>query len=262
MKPIVSFDMDMTLLDHSTNQIPGSAMEAVRRLRENYVVVLATGRDMDSHFSIRLRDLVKPDAIVHTNGAKVTVKDQVIHESHMSGELKRRLLDFALEHGLAVGVTIGNDDFYTNPECVTRNDQERWGECGRQYRDPWRLMDMDVPSMCYIGPPEGAAMIGKEFPELRLPLFAGMQGADIIEARNSKAKGLELLCRHFGTTMEEAYAFGDSMNDYEIIQAVGTGIAMGNGDPRLKAAADYVTDDIGKDGIYKACVHFKLFEDS
>ena len=258
MKPIVSFDMDMTLLDHSTNEIPDSAMEAIRRLRENHVIVLATGRDMDSHFSVRLRDLVKADAIVHTNGAKVTVKDQVIHESHMSGELKRRLLEFAADHELAVGVTIGNDDFYTHPECVTKNDLERWGDCGRQYRDPWTLMEMKVPSMCYIGPPEGAALRGAAFPELRLPLFAGKQGADIIEARNSKANGLELLCKYFGTSMEEAYAFGDSMNDYEIIKAVGTGIAMGNGDPRLKEAADYVTADISHDGIYKACVHFGL----
>lgn len=258
MKPIVSFDMDMTLLDHRINEIPDSAMEAIRRLRENYVIVLATGRDMDSHFSVGLRDLVKADAIVHTNGAKVTVGDQVIRESHMSGDLKRRLLAFAAEHGLAVGVTIGNDDFYMNPEQVTKNDLERWGDCGRQYRDPWKLLDMDVPSMCYIGSPDGAALMEKAFPELRFPLFAGKQGADIIEAKNSKANGLELLCRYFGTSMKEAYAFGDSMNDYEIIKAVGTGIAMGNGDPRLRAAADYVTADIGDGGIYKACVHFGL----
>ena len=56
-------------------------------------------------------------------------------------------------------------------------------------------------------------------------------------------------------------AFGDSMNDYEIIQAVGTGIAMGNADQRLKAVADYVTADIGDDGIYKACVHLGLIND-
>ena len=34
------------------------------------------------------------------------------------------------------------------------------------------------------------------------------------------------------------------MNDYEIVQAAGTGIAMGNSVQKLKDAADYVTDDI------------------
>ena len=58
--------------------------------------------------------------------------------------------------------------------------------------------------------------------------------------------------------MEKTYAFGDSMNDLEIIQAAGVGIAMGNGAPELKEAADYVTSDIGEDGIYRACKHFHL----
>ena len=46
------------------------------------------------------------------------------------------------------------------------------------------------------------------------------------------------------------------MNDYEIVQAAGTGIAMGNSVQKLKDAADYVTDDIAQDGVWKACRHF------
>lgn len=261
MKPIVSFDMDMTLLDHETFTIPHSAREALERLRENYIVVLATGRDMDSHYSVELKDLVKADAIVHANGTKVTVGDKILYKTQMGTELKRRLLTFAQDHDLSIGVTIGDDDYYVHPERVTRFDEERWGECGRRYVDAWKLMDIEVPSMCYIGEPEGAALIEEAFPDLRLPLFAGLMGADIIEKRNSKAKGLAMLCEYFGTTMKESYAFGDSMNDYEIIQAVGTGIAMGNGDPRLKEVADYVTSDIGDDGIYRACVHLGLIKE-
>ena len=55
MKPIVSFDVDMTLLDHKDWTIPDSAMETLERLRENYTIVLATGRDMDSSFSVVLK---------------------------------------------------------------------------------------------------------------------------------------------------------------------------------------------------------------
>ena len=46
------------------------------------------------------------------------------------------------------------------------------------------------------------------------------------------------------------------MNDYEIVQAAGTGIAMGNSVQKLKDTADYVTDDIARDGVWKACRHF------
>ena len=69
---------------------------------------------------------------------------------------------------------------------------------------------------------------------------------------------LDKVCEYFHIPMSETYAFGDSMNDLEILQEAGTGIAMGNAVPALKEVADYVTDRIDEDGIYKACKHFGL----
>ena len=109
-----------------------------------------------------------------------------------------------------------------------------------------------------MGNPEGARKLEEAFPELKCPLFGGAKGADVLEKRNSKANGLRILCEYWGVDMERTYAFGDSMNDIEIIQAAGTGIAMGNGVQALKDVADYVTADIDKDGVYKACEHFHL----
>ena len=51
MKTLISFDVDMTLLDHATYKIPDSAMEAIEALRKNHFIVLATGRDMDTYYS-------------------------------------------------------------------------------------------------------------------------------------------------------------------------------------------------------------------
>ena len=66
------------------------------------------------------------------------------------------------------------------------------------------------------------------------------------------------LCRFFGVPVEQTVAFGDSMNDYEIICAAGTGVAMGNSVEELKQAADYVTTPIGEDGVWNACVNLNL----
>ena len=83
MKGIASFDMDMTLLDHATFKIPDSASRALSRLRERYYIVIATGRDLDSKFSAGLKELVEPDAIIHLNGTKITVGDEMIYEHRM-----------------------------------------------------------------------------------------------------------------------------------------------------------------------------------
>jgi len=44
----------------------------------------------------------------------------------------------------------------------------------------------------------------------------------------------------------------------EMITAAAHGIAMGQGNPELLLASDYVTDSIYEDGIYKAFKHFGI----
>ncbi|MCR4933696.1 MAG: HAD hydrolase family protein, partial [Lachnospiraceae bacterium] len=74
----------------------------------------------------------------------------------------------------------------------------------------------------------------------------------------SKAKGMRKLCEYLGADMEDTFAFGDSNNDLEMIEAAKVGIAMGNGTKEIKEAADYITDGIWEDGIEKALKHFGL----
>lgn len=56
----------------------------------------------------------------------------------------------------------------------------------------------------------------------------------------SKASGIAQLAEHYGIGRDEVMAFGDSMNDYEIIRFVGTSCAMANARPALKAVATRV----------------------
>ena len=49
-------------------------------------------------------------------------------------------------------------------------------------------------------------------------------------------------------------------NDVEMLNFTGLSIAMGNGVPEAKAVADYVTDDIDKDGWANGIKHFKLID--
>ena len=74
----------------------------------------------------------------------------------------------------------------------------------------------------------------------------------------SKATGIAWLCDYLGIAKEDTYAIGDSINDLEMLQSVGHGIAMGNGTQVAKDAAEYVTTDIHEDGIYNALKHYGL----
>lgn len=260
---MISFDLDMTLLDHKTGEITPSALQAIRRLRERHKIVLATGRDMDNYYSSKFRDIVKPDAIVHLNGTKVTVGEKLLYEHEFDKELLRELLTYCGACGFAVGVTVGDEDYYIHPEVVEESDRRLWGITGRRFCDPWKLLEMKVRTLAFVGNEEQAAQIEHRFHQLRLPLFAGKHGADVIEKGYSKADGLRCLAEYFGedTDLRDTVAFGDSMNDMEVIQEAGTGVAMGNAIEELKKCADLVTDPIEQDGIWNACIRLGLFEE-
>ncbi|MCD8121303.1 MAG: Cof-type HAD-IIB family hydrolase [Clostridiales bacterium] len=260
MKGIVSFDIDMTLLNHADYRVPDSAMRAIEQLRKNYYVVLATGRDLDTSYSAGYREMFNPDAIIHLNGTKVEVGGEVIASHFMDRNLVERVLHFAEGKSFAVGLTAGSEDYFVNPEYVTIHDMRRWGSSDRRFRNPWKLMEMEVRTMTYIGSEEGRKQVEEAFPELRLPPFSSREGADMIELGSSKAVGLGRLCTYFDIPIEKTVAFGDSMNDMEIIEAAGIGVAMGNADEELKAVADYVTTAIGDDGVWNACVNLGLIE--
>ncbi|MDD6196799.1 Cof-type HAD-IIB family hydrolase [[Clostridium] aminophilum] len=260
---LVSFDLDMTLLDHKDLRIPDSALRALDLLRQSgKKIILATGRDMDTHYSRQYIDLIRPDAVIHMNGTKITAGSRLLYEHHFNRNLLRAMMTFCEERGYSIGMTYGDDDYYLNPEAVEANDLRRWGECGRHFRDPSALLTLPVRTLAFVGSPDQVKEMQKTFPNVRFPLFSSQTGADIVEEGCSKADGLVRLARYFGEdpSLKDAVAFGDSMNDIEVIRAVGTGIAMGNAVPELKEVADYITDPIGQDGIYNACRKFGLFE--
>ena len=74
----------------------------------------------------------------------------------------------------------------------------------------------------------------------------------------SKRTGAEYVLRYHGIDKAHAYAIGDSLNDLPMLEAAGTGISMGNGG-LLLPHADYVTEDLYHDGVYKAMEHFGFF---
>lgn len=81
---------------------------------------------------------------------------------------------------------------------------------------------------------------------------------ELVPKGYSKATGIEYMCRFLDVEHADTYALGDSDNDVEMLRFAGCGIAMGNGTPEAKDAADYVTKGIHEDGVYLALERFGL----
>lgn len=82
--------------------------------------------------------------------------------------------------------------------------------------------------------------------------------AEISPLDVNKGTGVLMVVTHYHGDMKNTYAFGDSMNDYEMIKEVAHGVAMGNGQQEIKDIAEFVTTDIDEDGIANALKHYNL----
>jgi hydroxymethylpyrimidine pyrophosphatase-like HAD family hydrolase len=74
---------------------------------------------------------------------------------------------------------------------------------------------------------------------------------DVLPKNVNKFTGCQWAMQDAGSSPAHAYAFGDAMNDLEMLRGVGTGIAMGNAHPTLKAVANRVTAAVHEDGVAK-----------
>ena len=75
---------------------------------------------------------------------------------------------------------------------------------------------------------------------------------EIISKEFDKGMGVRLVAGTLGFDIADTIGFGDSMNDLEMIETVGTSVCMENGADALKAVSDIVCPAVTEDGLAKA----------
>jgi Cof subfamily protein (haloacid dehalogenase superfamily) len=81
---------------------------------------------------------------------------------------------------------------------------------------------------------------------------------EILPPGISKLRGLQLLGDHLGIGLKEMVAIGNSVDDLEVIENVGLGVAMGNAPVELKRVAGWITRSNNENGVtYMIKEHFR-----
>jgi hypothetical protein len=96
-----------------------------------------------------------------------------------------------------------------------------------------------------------AAMDGRFGSEVQAtrshPRFAELVRRDV-----NKGTALRRVAEVAGVPIEQTMGIGDNLNDLDLVQSAGIGVAMGDGDPRVRAAADWITGSYEEDGVAQA----------
>ncbi|MGX8714403.1 MAG: Cof-type HAD-IIB family hydrolase [Lachnospiraceae bacterium] len=252
MKKILSFDMDNTLVDDRVSKIPASALEAIDRIRDRALIILSTGRDLTLEATRAHLSLLKPDGAVHAGGAMVDLQGRRICRHLFDPALVERIVSFGLARDLCICGLVDDIQYTTRRDKLEPIKDVLTGEKEVVWGDARLLPQRPVMSLGLCGEEWEADLLRQEFPDLRIPTVIPGIWCDITEPQVSKLHGMQILLKELGAGMQDVVAFGDSMNDYELLEAAGFGVAMGNSDERLKKIADHVTTDIDRDGISNA----------
>lgn len=249
-------DFDGTLFSHTQHKFPNSAIQAINETRAKGITVfLCTGRAKSEFKQFDLSPL-KVDGMVLCNGQIVLdSEDNIIFENPISGKLKERLIDIYESKKQPIYFA-NNEELILNFENETiRRVQNAVSSKIPPVKD-YHGENFYMASAFYDNEDELAFLNNlKDEAEVT---YWHVGAVDIVPKGSCKSYGIRKTLEILNIPIEETIGFGDGDNDIDMLQQCGIGVAMGNAADFVKEAADYVTDDIDDDGLYKAFKHFEL----
>ncbi len=255
------FDIDGTLVSFHTHEIPSSAIEALTAAKAKGIhIFIATGRPgiiINNLAALQERNLI--DGYITMNGGYCFVGEEVIYKSAIPATDVQTLMQYCSGRNIPC-IAVGEHDI-----CVCQpNDlvkqifhdflkveilPVKTPEEAIQGREIFQMTPfITVEEEREVLPSIPHCEIGRWFPAF----------ADVTAQGNTKQKGIDEIIRRFNIRLEETMAFGDGGNDISMLRHAGIGVAMGNANDDVKAAADYVTTTVDEDGIANALRKWKI----
>jgi Cof subfamily protein (haloacid dehalogenase superfamily) len=195
----------------------------------------------------------RPGYLISNNGALVQESHtgNIIHEVRIASEIALAACDLADAEGFPVQIYEDDIMYVSRPNEYTNYDQKITG-LRQVVVENFRAM---VGQGCY-------KLLIPGDPMLLAPLDSLLQTSmgkditlftnrpyflEILPPETNKGTALARVARAMNIESEEVLAIGASMNDEDMIRWAGMGVAMVNGDDRIKNIADLVTDHSNDD---------------
>lgn len=269
---LIFLDADGTLL-HSGGHIPESTILACRLAQKNgHKICLSTGRQIVEIIG----DLKKIDfdACICGSGSTVTINNEIVKDSNFDNEESYQLKQYFFENQIPFIVEGSHGLFSTqnvvdylngNLEklCYNLSEKEKSKHSLALVIQQIHVVSTKELEKCpinkiaFLNSPIPVENIVKQFSQKydvipsTYPPYGKMSG-EITRKHITKANGIDIIAKYFNVSKEDIISVGDNYNDLPMFEKSGLSIAMGNSVEEVKKQADYVTDDILKDGIYNA----------
>lgn len=250
---LVATDMDGTLLN-SRKEIPRGFKPWVLAHPEVRVVI-ASGRQ----YPILRRDFedIREHLLFITdNGGFVYENDEIIYSLPMPEELILLYLEEIRKLPGVVPVLCGARAAYMEHASLKAERDIRSFFSSLEFcRDIRDCLGRDilVKIALYI-PDQHTAAVEKALrsvSEEARPVISGAEWIDIGTLKVNKGEAIRAVQKKYGISREESMAFGDFMNDLEMLGSCGESYAMANAHPAVKAAAAHTAPSNDAEGVMR-----------
>ncbi len=266
-RKLLVLDIDGTLTNTKKDITP-KTLEAILNIeRMGHAVALASGRPTGGmrRYVDELELAKYGNYAISYNGACVTnmQTNEMVYKNALPDYVAPWMLDYAREHGLGMCIYDGNTvvcgtdvDRYIERETVLNG----FNRVSVENFDAYRGMDMFKALL--TAPPVRAAEHEKRLARRfigRLSIYRSEPYfIEVMPRGVDKGAAIAGLIERLGMEREDVIACGDGLNDLAMIRYAGLGVAMGNAQSEIKAAADVVTGTNDEDGIVSVIEQYIL----
>lgn len=245
------FDIDGTLHSHK-NGVCKSTIEAIQLLKQQGdFIAVATGRSFTGCKEILLQTGIEY-AIVD-GGHQGFDNGHSIFNEHIDRDICKEMIEEAMALDIAIGISDDTTCYLLDDTLVEKMSREhQWMKIKIVDELP---VDTIFIKKVFVDIQDREVSLFNSFTRINhlyLP-----KSELVVTDQDHKLQGIHQMLEHVNYKQGDIIVFGDSRNDLAMFEGATISICMKNGVEETKKQADYVTDDIDNDGIYKACKHFK-----
>ena len=258
IKLVVS-DIDGTLLPKGGNISEGSRRAVAECRRNGINFALASGRWFPTTLPIAEAVGCQGPLIVSGGGCVITLDGEILQEFTMDDADARKTYEIIKDCGGMITSYVNGAIYRINAACLEKHPPEKTAYING---DVWEVVDDDVSRFenegltgvykmeVYSDEPALLKVLWNELEAAGLSVCSStVKNIEIASPGGGKGQAMKWLAEYLGLEKEQVMAFGDHVNDLDMLAAAGVGVAMGNGEPEVKAAADLVAPPCAEDGL-------------
>lgn len=258
-KGAVFFDYDGTLSDETEGIFSPTekSLEAIKKLKENgYFVCLTTGRGK----CYAPFDKADFDGFISSNGAYAEIDGEMVFKEPFAKELVLEAMKYLDENGMYYFIETQEQCYSDHIKSKPFTDMLENFAIDMEFLPCSEANIENIYKIVYIfTKQEQYENLKNDFKgKFDISTHRAYKSGDISVTGISKGTGIKNLIKILDIPYENTYAFGDGDNDIEMFKAVCHPVALKVCHPDLEKCAEYVTDTVKNEGVYKGLQHYGI----